>query len=187
MGSNGLTSARHDVFSKVYQLKYPEAFDPSVPRDLIFSGSKLLTDPIKNTSLDAGKLVLSPTRTYAPIIKAILTEHHDQIHGMIHCSGGGQTKILHFVDQLKIIKNNLFEVPPLFSLIQKESDTSWREMYQVFNMGHRFELYVPEEVVDDLIEISESFNVKPHVGGHVEAAPTKELLIQTPKGSFEYH
>jgi len=187
MGSNGLTSARHDVFSKIYQSKYPEAYDPSVPIDLIFSGSKLLTDPIKNTSLDAGKLVLSPTRTYAPIIKAILTEHHDQIHGMIHCSGGGQTKVLHFVDQLKVIKNNLFEVPPLFSLIQKESDTGWREMYQVFNMGHRFELYVPEEVVDDLIEISESFNVKAQVVGHVEAAPTKELLIQTPTGSFEYH
>lgn len=187
MGSNGLTSARHDVFSKVYQSKYPEAFDPSVPMDLIFSGSKRLTDPVKNTSLDAGKLVLSPTRTYAPIIKAILSEHHDQIHGMIHCSGGGQTKILHFVDQLKIIKNNLFEVPPLFSLIQNESTTSWREMYQVFNMGHRFELYVPEEVVDDLIEISESFNVKAQVVGHVEAAPTKELLIQTPNGSFEYH
>ena len=187
MGSNGLTSARHDVFSKIYQSKYPEAYDPSVPMDLIFSGSKLLTDPIKNTSLDAGKLVLSPTRTYAPIIKAILTEHHDQIHGMIHCSGGGQTKVLHFVDQLKVIKNNLFEVPPLFSLIQKESDTGWREMYQVFNMGHRFELYVPEEVVDDLIEISESFNVKAQVVGHVEAAPTKELLIQTPTGSFEYY
>jgi phosphoribosylformylglycinamidine cyclo-ligase len=187
MGSNGLTSARHDVFSKVYQSKYPEAFDPSVPMDLIFSGSKRLTDPVKNTSSDAGKLVLSPTRTYAPIIKAILTEHHDQIHGMIHCSGGGQTKILHFVDQLKIIKNNLFEVPPLFSLIQNESTTSWREMYQVFNMGHRFELYVPEEVVDDLIEISESFNVKAQVVGHVEAAPTKELLIQTAMGSFEYH
>jgi phosphoribosylformylglycinamidine cyclo-ligase len=187
MGSNGLTSARHDVFSKVYQSKYPEAFDPSVPMDLIFSGSKRLIDPVKNTSLDAGKLVLSPTRTYAPIIKAILTEHHDQIHGMIHCSGGGQTKIMHFVDQLKIIKNNLFEVPPLFSLIQNESTTSWREMYQVFNMGHRFELYVPEEVVDDLIEISESFNVQAQVVGHVESASTKELLIQTAMGSFEYH
>ena len=187
MGSNGLTSARHDVFSKVYQSKYPEAFDPSVPMDLIFSGSKRLIDPVKNTSLDAGKLVLSPTRTYAPIIKAILTEHHDQIHGMIHCSGGGQTKIMHFVDQLKIIKNNLFEVPPLFSLIQNESTTSWREMYQVFNMGHRFELYVPEEVVDDLIEISESFNVQAQVVGHVESASTKKLLIQTAMGSFEYH
>ncbi|MBT5506161.1 MAG: phosphoribosylformylglycinamidine cyclo-ligase, partial [Flammeovirgaceae bacterium] len=187
MGSNGLTSARHDVFSKVYQSKYPEAFDPSVPMDLIFSGSKRLTDPVKNTSLDVGKLLLSPTRTYAPIIKAILTEHHDQIHGMIHCSGGGQTKILHFVDQLKINKNNLFEVPPLFSLIQNESTTSWREMYQVFNMGHRFELYVPEEVVDDLIEISESFNVQAQVVGHVESASTKELLIQTAMGSFEYH
>ena len=187
MGSNGLTSARHDVFSKVYQSKYPEAFDPSVPMDLIFSGSKRLIDPVKNTSLDAGKLVLSPTRTYAPIIKAILTEHHDQIHGMIHCSGGGQTKIMHFVDQLKIIKNNLFEVPPLFSLIQNESTTSWREMYQVFNMGHRFELYVPEEVVDDLIEISESFNVQAQVVVYEEAATTKKLLIQTAMGSFEYH
>tara|TARA_X000001036_G_scaffold115868_2_gene109138 strand:- start:1596 stop:2762 length:1167 start_codon:yes stop_codon:yes gene_type:complete len=187
MGSNGLTSARHDVFSEIYQSKYPEAFDSSVPRGLIFCGSKLLTDPIKNTSLDAGKLVLSPTRTYAPIVKAILTEHHDQIHGMVHCSGGGQTKILHFVDQLKIIKNNLFEVPPLFSLIQEESTTSWREMYQVFNMGHRFELYVLEEVVDDLIEISESFNVDAQVVGHVEAASNKELVIHTPNGSFEYH
>jgi phosphoribosylformylglycinamidine cyclo-ligase len=175
------------VFSKIYQLKYPEAFDPSVPLDLIFSGSKLLTDPVEDISLNVGKLVLSPTRTYAPIIKAILTEHQNQIHGMVHCSGGGQTKILHFIDQLKILKNNLFEVPLLFSLIQNESNTSWREMYQVFNMGHRFELYVPEEVADDLIEISESFNVHAQVVGHVEASAVKELVIQTPNGSFEYH
>ena len=142
---------------------------------------------MKDTSLNIGKLLLSPTRTYAPIIKAILTEYQDQIHGMVHCSGGGQTKILHFVDQLKITKNNLFEVPLLFSLIQNESTTSWREMYQVFNMGHRFELYVPEEVADDLIEISESFNVHAQVVGHVEASSIKELVIQTPNGSFEYH
>ena len=187
IGSNGLTSARHDVFSKIYQSKYPEAFDPSVSMDLIFSGTKLLTDPAEDISLNVGKLVLSPTRTYAPVIKAILTEHQDQIHGMVHCSGGGQTKILHFVDQLKIIKNNLFEVPLLFSLIQNESTTSWREMYKVFNMGHRFELYVPEEVADDLIEISESFNVDARVVGHVEPSAVKELVIQTPIGSFEYH
>ena len=187
IGSNGLTSARHDVFSKIYHSKYPEAFDPSLSMDLIFSGTKLLTDPAEDISLNVGKLVLSPTRTYAPVIKAILTEHQDQIHGMVHCSGGGQTKILHFVDQLKIIKNNLFEVPLLFSLIQNESTTSWREMYKVFNMGHRFELYVPEEVADDLIEISESFNVDARVVGHVEPSAVKELVIQTPNGSFEYH
>ena len=187
MGSNGLTSARHAVFSSIYRTKYPEAFDPAIPKELTFSGSKLLTDPINDSPLDAGKLVLSPTRTYAPIISAILEEHQDQIHGMVHCSGGAQTKILHFVDQLKIVKNNLFDLPPLFSLIQEESGTSWQEMYQVFNMGHRFELYVPEEVVDDIIEISESFNVKAQVVGHVESAATKELYIQSPQGLFIYN
>jgi phosphoribosylformylglycinamidine cyclo-ligase len=187
MGSNGLTSARHDVFSSEYRQKYPESYDVGVPPELVYSGSKLLTDAVEGSPLNAGKLVLSPTRTYAPIIKTILKEHHEQVNGMVHCSGGAQTKILHFIDQLKIVKNNLFELPPLFSLIQEESGTNWREMYQVFNMGHRMELYVPEEVVDDIIEISESFNVAAQVVGHVESSTQKEVLIQSNKGEFVYH
>ncbi|MFY0689032.1 MAG: phosphoribosylformylglycinamidine cyclo-ligase [Cyclobacteriaceae bacterium] len=187
MGSNGLTSARHDVFSSVYRDKYPETYDGGVPTDLVYSGSKLLTDAVDGSPVDAGKLVLSPTRTYAPIIKAILKEHQDQISGMIHCSGGAQTKILHFIDNMKIVKNDLFDVPPLFNLIHEESGTDWREMYQVFNMGHRMELYVPEEVVDDIIEISESFNVPAKVIGHVEENPEKEVLIQSEKGEYTYY
>lgn len=187
MGSNGLTSARHDVFHSIYREKYPEAYDPSVPADLVFSGSKKLTDKVSGAPLDAGKLVLSPTRTYAPILREILKEERDRIHGMVHCSGGAQTKVLHFIDQVRVVKDNLFDVPPLFDLIQKESQTDWKEMYQVFNMGHRFELYVPEEIVDDIIEISESFNVEAKVIGRVEDSDKKEVVIQSNKGVYFYH
>jgi phosphoribosylformylglycinamidine cyclo-ligase len=153
---------------------------------MVFSGSKLLTDPVEGTPLDAGKLVLSPTRSYAPIIKALLKEERDRIHGMVHCSGGGQTKILHFLDQFRIVKDSLFDEPPLFQLIQKESNTSWREMYQVFNMGHRFELYVPEEIADDIIEVAESFNVSAKVIGYVADASRPEVVIRSKHGEFVY-
>jgi len=187
MGSNGLTSARHDVFHNYLAKKYPESFDASVPEDLVYSGSKKLTDPIAETSLDAGKLVLSPTRTYAPVIKQILSQYtNEQIHGMVHCSGGAQTKILHFIENLHIIKDNLFEVPPLFKLIQQESKTDWKEMYQVFNMGHRMELYVPKEIASDIIKISKSFNIDAQIIGRVEASEEKKLTINTSQGSFTY-
>jgi len=187
MGSNGLTSARHDVFENYLAKKYPESFDQEVPEDLVYSGSKKLTDPVDDTDLDAGKLVLSPTRTYAPIIKKILSKYtNKEIHGMVHCSGGAQTKILHFVKNLHIIKNNLFNVPPLFKLIQEESKTDWKEMYQVFNMGHRMELYVPQEIADDIIEISKSFNVDAKIVGRVEASETKKLTIKSEFGEFHY-
>lgn len=187
MGSNGLTSARHDVFEKYLAHKYPESFDQEVPEDLVYSGSKKLTDSVDETDLDAGKLVLSPTRTYAPIIKKILSEYTNKdIHGMVHCSGGAQTKILHFVKDLHIIKDSLFEVPPLFKLIQQESKTDWKEMYQVFNMGHRMELYVPQEVANDIIEISKSFNVDAKIIGRVEESDTKKLTIKSEFGLFEY-
>jgi len=187
MGSNGLTSARHDVFSKVLAEKYPESFDNSIPEDLIYSGTKKLTDSIENSPLDAGKLVLSPTRTYAPIIKKILSKYSNkEINGMVHCSGGAQTKILHFIDNLHIIKDNMFEVPPLFKLIQEESKTDWKEMYQVFNMGHRMELYVDEAIAADIIQISQSFNVNAKIIGRVEASNTKKLTIKSAKGTFEY-
>jgi len=186
MGSNGLTSARHDVFSKLLAKKYPESFDPDVPNELVYSGHKALTDPTE-TPLDAGKLVLSPTRTYAPIIKAILNQvDRKQIHGMVHCSGGAQTKILHFIDELHVIKDNLFDTPPLFKLIQDQSGTDWKEMYQVFNMGHRMELYVPEVVAAEIIQISESFGVAAKVVGRVEAAAEKMLTISSPHGEFRY-
>jgi phosphoribosylformylglycinamidine cyclo-ligase len=187
MGSNGLTSARHDIFSAEYRDKYPESYDPETDPALIYSGSKKLTDEVPGTPLDAGKLVLSPTRTYAPVVKKLLIEISDHIHGMIHCSGGAQTKVLHFIDQLKVVKDQLFAVPPLFQLIQEESGTDWREMYQVFNMGHRFEVYIPEEVVDDVIEISESFNVAAQVIGHVEASKKPEVEIRSEHGQFVYH
>ncbi|NND63499.1 MAG: phosphoribosylformylglycinamidine cyclo-ligase [Flavobacteriaceae bacterium] len=188
MGSNGLTSARHDVFDKELAKKYPESFDTSVPEDLVYSGSKKLTDSVEGSPVDAGKLVLSPTRTYAPIIQKILSEvDKKQLHGMVHCSGGAQTKILHFVENLQIVKDNLFEVPPLFKLIQEESKTDWKEMYQVFNMGHRMELYVSAEIANDIIKISESFNVKAQVIGRVEASSEKKLTIKSSKGTFEYH
>ncbi|MFO7720717.1 MAG: AIR synthase-related protein [Gillisia sp.] len=187
MGSNGLTSARHDVFSKVLAEKYPESFDSSIPADLIYSGSKTLTDKVENSPLDAGKLVLSPTRTYAPIIKKILKRFSNkEICGMVHCSGGAQTKILHFIDNLHIIKDDLFEVPPLFKLIQEESKTDWKEMYQVFNMGHRMELYVDENIADEIINISKSFEVDAKIIGRVEASETKKLTIKSEFGEFEY-
>ena len=187
MGSNGLTSARHDVFDKYLAHKYPESFDQAVPKELVYSGSKQLTDTVVNSELDAGKLVLSPTRTYAPIIKNILSKYtNKEIHGMVHCSGGAQTKILHFVKDLHIIKDNLFEVPPLFKLIQEESKTDWKEMYQVFNMGHRMELYVPKEIADDIISISKSFNVDAKIVGKVETSVSKKLTIQSEFGEFQY-
>jgi phosphoribosylformylglycinamidine cyclo-ligase len=178
MGSNGLTSARHDVFSKYLAEKFPESFDSKVDPSLVYSGSKKLTDKIEGASLDAGKLVLSPTRTYAPIIKAMLDEYRDQIHGMIHCSGGAQTKVLHFVDDLRIIKDNMFDIPPLFKLIQEESGTPMQEMYKVFNMGHRMELYVPQEIANSLITISKSFGVDAKIVGRVEAAEKAEVIIR---------
>ena len=187
MGSNGLTSARHDVFSKVLAEKYPESFDNSIPENLIYSGSKNLTDKVENSPLDAGKLVLSPTRTYAPIIKKILNRFSNkEINGMVHCSGGAQTKILHFIDNLHIIKDDLFEVPPLFKLIQEESKTDWKEMYQVFNMGHRMELYVDKNIADEIINISKSFEVDAKIIGRVEASETKKLTIKSEFGEFVY-
>lgn len=187
MGSNGLTSARHDVFSKVLSKRYPESFDPSVPEELVYSGSKDLTDSVEDSPLDAGKLVLSPTRTYAPIIKSILDQvDRSQIHGMVHCSGGAQTKILHFVDSHHIIKDNLFELPPLFKMIQEESGTDWKEMYQVFNMGHRMELYVSPALADQIISISESFGVPAQIVGRVTEG-SKQLTIESPLGTFQYH
>jgi len=187
MGSNGLTSARHDVFNKKLKEKYPETFDASVPAELVYSGTKNLTDPSNNTPLDVGKLVLSPTRTYAPIIKKIFeTIDRSSIHGMVHCSGGAQTKILHFIDELHVIKDNLFPVPPLFELIQQESGTSWKEMYEVFNMGHRMELYVPAEHAEKIIEISTTFDVDAQIIGRVAASSKKALTIKTEMGTFEY-
>lgn len=187
MGSNGLTSARHDVFANYLAEKYPEGHDGNIPEELIYSGTKKLTDKIAKTPMDAGKLVLSPTRTYAPIIKEILSKYTSkEIHGMVHCSGGAQTKILHFIHHLHIIKDNLFDVPPLFRLIQEESKTDWKEMYQVFNMGHRMELYVPEKFASEIIKISESFGVNAQIVGRVEASPKKQLTIKSKFGSFQY-
>lgn len=187
MGSNGLTSARHDVFHNYLADKYPESFDAAVPAELVYSGTIKLTDAVENSPIDAGKLVLSPTRTYAPIIKKILSTYSSkEIHGMVHCSGGAQTKILHFIDNLHIIKDNLFEVPPLFKLIQAQSNTDWKEMYQVFNCGHRMEIYVPANVAADIIEISKSFNVNAQIVGRVEASPSKKLTITSEFGVFEY-
>lgn len=189
MGSNGLTSARHDVFNKTIADKYPESYDAAIPYNLIFSGSKNLTDLVdigNGQSITAGKLVLSATRTYAPIIKTMLDAYRAQIHGMVHCSGGAQTKVLHFIDELHIIKDNLFPVPPLFKLIQQESKTSWQEMYKVFNMGHRMELYIPETIAADLIKISESFGVSAQIIGRVEKAETKKVTVRSEFGVFEY-
>ncbi len=187
MGSNGLTSARHDVFHNYLAKKYPESYDAEVPQDLVYSGKKKLTDSVENTVLDAGKLVLSPTRTYAPIIKEILAKFSSKdIHGMVHCSGGAQTKILHFIDHLHIVKDNLFEVPPLFKLIQEQSKTSWKEMYQVFNCGHRMELYVPPAIATDIIEISKSFHVDAQIIGHVLPSEEKKLTIKSSYGTFNY-
>ncbi|WP_336066218.1 AIR synthase related protein [Mesoflavibacter sp. CH_XMU1404-2] len=187
MGSNGLTSARHDVFNKYLAEKYPESFDASVPENLVYSGQVKLTDNVENSPIDAGKLVLSPTRTYAPIIKQILSKYtSEDIHGMIHCSGGAQTKILHFIDNLHVVKDNMFSIPPLFKLIQEQSKTDWKEMYQVFNCGHRMELYVNPEVAEDIIKISKSFNVEAQIVGRVEASSTKKITIESEYGTFTY-
>lgn len=186
MGSNGLTSARHDVFHKALASKYPESFDPGMPEDLRYTGKYKLTDTVADVPVDMGKLVLSPTRTYAPIITEVLKAMHSEIHGMVHCSGGAQTKVLHFVDQLHIIKDYLMPVPPLFRIIQEESQTDWREMYQVFNMGHRMELYVPEARAAEIIAIADSFNVEAQIVGRVEKAPSKKLTIKSEYGTFEY-
>ena len=187
MGSNGLTSARHDVFSKDIARKFPETFDPGVPENLIYSGVVELTQSIENSPLNAGKLVLSPTRTYAPVVKEILSKYDSNtIHGMVHCSGGAQTKILHFIEDLHIVKNNMFTVPPLFKLIQEQSKTDWKEMYQVFNCGHRLELYVSKEVADCLVAIASKFNVEAQIIGRVEASPKKKLTIKSEYGTFEY-
>lgn len=187
MGSNGLTSARHDVFSKYLAEKYPESFDASVPKDLVYSGNTKLTDDVVGSPIDAGKLVLSPTRTYAPIVKSILNRYKsDEVHGMIHCSGGAQTKILHFIDKLHVIKDNMFKIPPLFKLIQEQSNTDWKEMYQVFNCGHRMELYVKPEIAEDIISISKSFNVDAKIIGRVEASEARKLTIKSEYGTFTY-
>ena len=187
MGSNGLTSARHDVFHKNIAKKYPETFDAAVPEELVYSGQIQLTDAVENSPIDAGKLVLSPTRTYAPIIKAILdTCSAENIHGMVHCSGGAQTKILHFIDEHHIIKDHMFPIPPLFKLIQEQSKTDWKEMYQVFNCGHRMELYVQPEIAKDIIEIASKFDVDAQIIGRVDASPTKKLTIKSDFGTFEY-
>jgi phosphoribosylformylglycinamidine cyclo-ligase len=191
MGSNGLTSARHDVFNKSVADTYPESFDPAVPYDLVFSGGKALTDKIKvdnNIEVTAGKLVLSPTRTYAPVIKQVLEQFRSQIHGLVHCSGGAQTKVLHFInDDIHVIKDNLFPVPVLFQLIQEQSGTDWKEMYKVFNMGHRMELYVPQDIADAIIAISQSFNIEAQIIGRVESAQQKQVTIFSDKGTFQYN
>ena len=186
MGSNGLTSARHDVFAKYLAEKYPESFDKNVPNDLIYSGNVKLTDKVEGVDIDAGKLVLSPTRTYAPVIKRILDEMRDKIHGMVHCSGGAQTKILHFIDNKHVIKDNLFPTPPLFKLIQEQSGTDWKEMYKVFNMRHRMEIYLAPEDAEKIIEIAQSFGIEAQIVGRVEDAPEKKLTIKSEYGIFEY-
>jgi phosphoribosylformylglycinamidine cyclo-ligase len=190
MGSNGLTSARHDVFNKDVAAKFPESFDPGIPSNLVFSGKKALTDKVEVPgfgAIDAGLLVLSPTRTYAPVIKKVLEAYRSQIHGLVHCSGGAQTKVLHFIDNLHVIKDNLFPIPPLFSLIQEQSGTGWKEMYQVFNMGHRMELYVPEHIAAEIIKISKSFNIDAQIVGRVEAADVKQVTVKSEKGEFVYN
>jgi len=187
MGSNGLTSARHDVFSKILAEKYPESYDHSVPEELVYSGTKKLTDRIEGSDLDVGRLVLSPTRTYIPIVKEILDKFRTKIDGMVHCSGGAQTKVLHFVDKVHVMKDNMFDLPPLFQMIQEESNTDWKEMYKVFNMGHRMELYVSKEIADDIISISESYNVAAKIIGRVEESTIKKLTIRSKFGEFVYN
>jgi len=186
MGSNGLTSARHDVFANYLAEKYPESFDPQVPAELVYSGQKKLTEAIEGLGIDAGKLVLSPTRTYAPVIKKVLDKYRSQISGMIHCSGGAQTKVLHFVDDVHVVKDNMFPVPPLFQMIREQSGTDWKEMYKVFNMGHRFEIYCGADVADQIIKIAESFNIDAQIIGRVEPFDGKKLTISSEKGTFEY-
>jgi len=186
MGSNGLTSARHDVFAHYLAEKYPESFDPNVDENLIYTGKYRLTDQIEKLGIDAGKLLLSPTRTYAPVIKEVIKHYHPVIHGMIHCSGGAQTKILNFIDNLHVIKDNMFETPELFKIIQKESQTKWKEMYQVFNMGHRFEIYVFQEFAEDIIQITRNFGIDAQIIGHCYTSNNKKLTIKSPHGEFEY-
>ena len=186
MGSNGLTSARHDVFTNAYASKYPESFDPSIAADLVYSGSYQVTDSLAATDVNVGKLVLSPTRTYAPVIVKVLEQFRAHIHGMVHCSGGAQTKVLHFIESLHVVKDNLFEVPPLFRLIQEQSGTDWKEMYKVFNMGHRMEIYLPREFAGAVIEISKSFGIDAQIIGRVEAAPSKKVTLRSPFGEFIY-
>ncbi len=187
MGSNGLTSARHDVFAKYLSELYPESYDSLLPKELVYSGSKRLDELEPETGLTYGQLVLSPTRTYAPVIKAILDKYRSQIDGMVHCSGGAQTKVLHFVQNLRIIKDNLFPIPPLFKTIQEESKTQWQEMYKVFNMGHRMELYIPAEIAQDIIDISQSFGIDARIIGRVEASDKNELILTSEYGEFYYN
>lgn len=190
MGSNGLTSARHDVFHKAVAEQFPESFDPAVPYELVFAGSKALTAAVEIPGYGvttAGKLVLSPTRTYAPVVKQVLDKYRAQIHGMVHCSGGAQTKVLHFVDNLHIVKDNLFAIPPLFELIQSESDTAWQEMYKVFNMGHRMEFYVPAAIAEDIISIAEQYNIAAQIVGRVEPATVKQVTVKSPFGEYTYY
>jgi len=186
MGSNGLTSARHDVFARYLAEKYPESYDTSLPPDLAYTGSKRLTDVITGTGLDEGRLMLSPTRTYAPVIRDILKKYRSRIHGLIHCSGGGQTKVLHFIDKLNVIKDNLFPLPPLFDMIQSESEADWREMYSVFNMGHRMEMYVSPEWAEEIITISKQYAIDAQIVGRVETAEAAQVTIHTDKGTFIY-
>jgi len=186
MGSNGLTSARHDVFHHYLAEKYPESYDAQIPKELVYSGNMRLTDNVAGSPLDAGKLVLSPTRTYAPVLNAILGRHRNKIDGLVHCSGGAQTKVLHFVDAVHIVKDNLFEIPPLFKMIQEQSNTDWKEMYQVFNMGHRMEIYCSEDVAQECIEISKSFSIEAKIVGRVEASDQKKLSLITPNGNYTY-
>lgn len=190
MGSNGLTSARHDVFHKAIAEQFPESFDPAVPYELVFGGSKALTDAIEIPGYGvttAGKLVLSPTRTYAPVVKQVLDNYRAQIHGMVHCSGGAQTKVLHFIDDLHVIKDNLFDIPPLFELIQAESNTAWQEMYKVFNMGHRMEFYVPAAIADDIIAIAGQYDIAAQIVGRVEGSAVKQVTVQSPFGEYIYY
>lgn len=186
MGSNGLTSARHDVFANYLAQKYPESYDAAIPQELVYSGKMKLTDQISGLNIDTGKLVLSPTRTYAPVIKQVLDKLRPHIHGMVHCSGGAQTKVLHFVDNVHVIKDNLFPTPPLFKLIHEQSGTDWKEMYTVFNMGHRMEIYVSPEYAQQIIDISQSFNIDAQLVGRVEESDTKRLTIRSEHGTFEY-
>jgi len=186
MGSNGLTSARHDVFGHYLAKKYPESYNPQVPDNLAYSGKLKIDELIEETGLTAGKLMLSPTRTYAPIIKVVLENYRPVIHGMVHCSGGAQTKVMNFVNNLHIVKDNLFPVPPLFRLIQEQSNTPWHEMYKVFNMGHRFEIYVYPEFADDIIAIAKEFNVDAQVIGYCTEASSNKLTIRSPLGEFKY-
>jgi phosphoribosylformylglycinamidine cyclo-ligase len=187
MGSNGLTSARHDVLAHIYAEKYPESFNPAVDDSLVYSGSKYLTEAVDGLEgIDIGTLILSPTRTYAPVVKALMAAMPGQIHGMVHCSGGAQTKVLHFVDNVHVIKDNLFQIPPLFRIIQEQSSTDWKEMYKVFNMGHRFEIYLPATLAESVIEISNSFGIEAQIVGRVEAYAGKKLTISSEKGVFEY-